>query len=238
MLIRPHAVIFVLGGVVVNRAAEAGILIIGGSAGDCDNFVDCVDGFVVGKTDTTCHDECAGHCCTDPLDCNGFTGKVCADGSCSTKDGMVDPTCNQNDQDCIYAGACANATIPFVTNSCVGPFSCKLAGNNGSVGNMTNSCRGYVACDYMAYDDEDFAGATVGHVTDSCNGFRACLGMAREGGHVGSVTNSCNADNDEVYYSACEAVGWYGGTVGDLTGSCNGGDEICLARLILGTLAP
>ena len=127
MLIRPQAVVFVLGGVVVNRAHA------------CDKFVHCLDGMEVGSS-ITCHAACFNvtgsgdyDCCTDPLDCNGFTGKVCADGSCSTKDGMVDPTCNQNDQDCIYAGACENATIPFVANSCVGPYSCKLAGNNGNV---------------------------------------------------------------------------------------------------------
>ena len=127
MLIRPHAVIFVLGGVVVNRAAIAQA---------CDKFVDCVDGLVVGTTGTTCHDECAGHCCTDPEDCRGFTGKVCADGSCSTAtvNVTVDPGCAPGDTSCIYAGACENATIPFVANSCVGPYSCKLAGNNGNVG--------------------------------------------------------------------------------------------------------
>ena len=120
MLIRPQAVVFVLGGVVVNRAAEAGIL-LGGSAADCEKWVDCVDGEEVG-TGVSCHEACNGSCCTDPLDCNGFTGKICADGgqlSCSTVNGTVVPTCDPTVDGCIYAGACENATIPFVANSCV-----------------------------------------------------------------------------------------------------------------------
>lgn len=182
----------------------------------CTKFVECEDGLVAG-TDTTCHEACktaGGNCCVDQYDCNGFTGKVCADNnqtSCNTGD-AVDPGCVS--EDCIYAGACENATMPIVVNSCNGPFSCKLAGDSdsgGTVGSMTSSCNGYAACDYMAID-----GGTVGPIIGGCNGLFACYSMTEAGGDVGSVIDSCNGD------LACFIVAIAGGTVGSITDSCNG----------------
>ena len=68
---------------------------------------ECVGGIVSGDT-KTCHDECAGGCCTfddggSLFDaCDGFTGKVCRDGSCNGEQ------------------ACDGATIKSVVNSCRG----------------------------------------------------------------------------------------------------------------------
>ena len=204
MIFRPQAVIFVLGGGVVVSAGRA----VSGSAEDCQEWVDCENGFVVGKEGITCHGECAGHCCVEEYDCDGFTGRVCADEgqlSCATNyTGAVPDT----------RGAGTNATIPFVANSCVGYVACKLAGGNGNVGNVTRSCHGDAACDFMAYD-ENVAGGTVGHVTDSCIGAEACIRMASGGGTVGSLTGSCKTE------FSCLLLADEGGTVGSLTNSCN-----------------
>ena len=84
MLIRPQAVIFVLGGVVVNRAAAGFRSIVAPPASaTCDKFVHCVDGnevFLNGtETGVSCQTACATaggvipSCCIQANDCDERT---------------------------------------------------------------------------------------------------------------------------------------------------------------------
>ena len=124
-------------------------------------YVDCIDGFVAGDSSKSCAEECDGYCCVGYEACVHFTGKVCRDGSCSNWGW----------------DACGFATIPVVINSCKGStWTCIHAGGeDGSVGNMINSCNGYRACEDLG------DGGAVGNITNSCNGQRSCAFASGEG---------------------------------------------------------
>ena len=103
-------------------------------------YVDCVDGYVAGTSESElCSDRCGGLCCTGGNACYGFTGMVCMDGSCSG-----------------YSGSCYAANIGHVVKSC-GGF--KKSCNGANIGYAINSC----------WQDFSCYGATLGTVLDSCN---------------------------------------------------------------------
>ena len=225
MLFRGHVVVFFLVGLVANRQASAMQIFVKTGTVGCTKFVECEDGYQVGTDSSiTCQQAClaasnatdasSSNCCVEPNDCDGFTGNVCAD------EGQL--SCATNGTSTGTDGACFNATISNVVNSCAGPSSCFGAGNGGFVGPVANSCVGNRTCIRLAIDEgiidslenscnsghggqsacSDMAayGGAVGSVADSCNGDKACQDLAREGGNVGAVVFSCNADQ------ACSAV--------------------------------
>ena len=164
-------------------------------------FVECKDGVLVSDGTTTCFDECAGGCCTYDdgsgglFDtCEDFTGKVCKDGSCNGD------------------GACYEATIPSVVNSCKGEEACYFTGyDGGSIKSMVDSCNGEAACANAAVD-----GGSIGNIIGSCNGELACNGAASDYGSVGDITESC------IGRFACDDIGSDYGKVGNIVKSCLG----------------
>lgn len=195
----------------------------------CSEFVDCYNG-MERNTNRTCFEACDGECCTyysifqkkNTSSCGGifggFTGQVCKDGKSCT--GYV---------------ACENAILPFVKNSCIGDLSCKNAGHNGTVGNVTNSCEGRSSCEFLGADggivENVYASCKngeglfpspcmylgrsgkVGNVELSCEGYRPCVSLGHSG-KVGNVELSCKG------YGACFNLG-YIGNVGNINASCN-----------------
>ena len=146
-------------------------------------YVDCVNGFVRNATTSsttviTCEAACQGSCCVGPKSCEGFTGKVCRDGSCQ---GIL---------------ACTNAKIPIVISGCQQNNACTNAGREqGSVESVVNSCSGIMACYQLGYNE-----GRVGDVYSSCNNNFACDTAGREGS-IGHIVSSCNA------YKACYHAG-------------------------------
>ena len=144
-------------------------------------YVDCVNGFVRTATSSTtisCEAACQGSCCVGPKSCDGFTGKVCRDGSCQ---GIL---------------ACTNAKIPIVISGCQQNNACTNAGREqGSVESVVNSCSGIMACYQLGYNE-----GRVGNVYSSCNNNFACDSAGREGS-IGHIESSCNA------YKACYHAG-------------------------------
>ena len=160
----------------------------------------------------TCFDECGGSgglCCQGNRACEGFTGRVCKDGSCTGD------------------FACKDAYIPEVINSCK-PLGSEVAGESHSCFEaamqrpfkMIDSCRGFSACSNMG---SRFLDEGVGSLTNSChnvgvgggsagNGNGVCSDLGRRGS-VGDVTSSCYGGR------TCSGLG-YGGTVGPITNSC------------------
>ncbi len=70
-------------------------------------YVNCLYGKVRIRSYTRpCAYACEGKCCVGYDACDGFTGKVCKDGSCNGK------------------AACSKADIPFVIDSCKGDNAC------------------------------------------------------------------------------------------------------------------
>jgi hypothetical protein len=163
---------------------------------DADRIVTCANGFDVNSPygATTCFVSCGDLCCaiSDSNACEGFTGKVCKDGSCSG------------------AAACRNAHIPLVVNSCKGYHACARMGDGGSIGNLNDSCNGERACELAGVDE-----GSIGNVNDSCIGVRACYRLGYHRGQVGNIINSCGA-------KACESAASGGGTIGSITNSCDG----------------
>ncbi len=184
-------------------------------------FVDCFNGrsiYYYSRTRTwyydgyiTCKEACNGACCISTYDpssptiqaCEGFTGRVCKDGSCSG------------------AYACYLAKIQLVVNSCIGGGACcEKDGYEALVsGSIINSCRGIGACQTIASRFQD--GGEVSNVIDSCVGTAACVGLGMFGSVHGNVTNSCNG------YGACFALGFNGTIRGNIENSCNNDTYTC-----------
>lgn len=208
-------------------------------------YIDCKDGFLASNSSQSCKDACDGLCCRGnnrwfPVNgyfpaCDGFTGKVCKDSSCSG------------------AAACSQATLPYVVNSCTFDYACRSASTSGS---MVNSCGSSAACSGFGLS------GVVGNVTDSCNYGYVCMNLGRNGsvanvqnscntgtsscknvgreGKVGNVINSCtggpypsyacyelgfhgnigNVVNSCTERFSCNELGWYG-AVGSVENSCN-----------------
>ena len=192
------------------------------------DFVDCFDGYVADNQSKSCKQACVDKlltCCVRDKDqfdtyyaaCHAFTGKV------------YNNSCNG-------AKACESAKIQTVKNGCIGYYTCYVAGMDGGVGNMIDSCHGHKACREMAKHADiassckaDYAcykQGVAGNMIDSCNNQYACDQMAEHAG----ITRSCNAKSacfkQEVTgnmidscngYEAC----WVMGEHADITGSCN-----------------
>lgn len=162
----------------------------------CSDFVTCVDGFSVnsnGESGPPCSTACGGLCCQGERACEGFTGKVCKDGSCSGKQ------------------ACRAATIPQVINSC------KPWPNSGGHGSTQVA---NLVCDLVANDGGSSFGS-VGNLTDSCWGNGACRQMAHYG-EVGNVINSChNVGNNHWEHSVCTLLAKHG-IARNIISSCHG----------------
>jgi hypothetical protein len=177
-------------------------------------YVNCVNGLVRDDAaGTTCEAACGGKCCVGAAACEGFTGIVCQDDSCSSDAACQSATisfvinsCKGGPSACFGAASSQGVMV----NSCTGLSSCENFGNGGKVGNAENSCNGSTAC-------KDFGSnsGNVGDVKDSCNGDKACSSMSADGGSVGSITKSCNHD------VACFSLAQINGAVGDLNDSCN-----------------
>jgi hypothetical protein len=103
-------------------------------------FVDCEDGYVRGTKyiyagrvqGISCREACAGKCCVGSTACNGFTGKVTMDGSCSGND------------------ACGYAEIKLVVNSCTRDRTCVLAKIYQT---LQNCCNIPDSCDSVGVHD-------------------------------------------------------------------------------------
>lgn len=173
-----------------------------------EDTVDCVEGYstsyvnvtnprtgIITKNYPSCEAACEDACCVGDDACLNFTGSVCKDMT-----------------SCSGFGACKNAKITSVFNSCNGVKACEEAGEEGYVGNVTNSCNDRRSCrraggnggsvgvissscskDYSCY----FAGyqGYVGIVTDSCNSSLSCYGAAKEG-YIREISSSCNGEFD------------------------------------------
>jgi len=155
-----------------------------------------------------------GKCCSGGLGgfrgsytnpCDGFTGSVCRDGSCSGK------------------GACLNSKIDSVVRSCIGPSPDTGPGgtcgsiaqyNNVSVGKIVDSCNGSRSC----YDIAQRYGTTK-EIVNSCNGINACISAA-DGGSIESIINACNQERACIYAARGGTVGG-GSIIGSITNSCN-----------------
>lgn len=173
-------------------------------------YIDCHYGAVRDDiSGTSCFTACGGNCCVGNYACDGFSGRVCKDGSCSSHN------------------ACAAATIPLVVNSCKGERACMHAGGEGGVVlSIVNSCNGLDSCQSLAWFNGE-----VGDVQDSCNGKESCHLAAGFGGLIGSVKKSCNAE-----YQACKQMGFSAGKVGDLDDSCNAEGACLLAAFSGGSI--
>jgi hypothetical protein len=216
-------------GILENPAATAADAISSEitTASTCNAFVNCVDGkdSSDGTGTTKCFDTCDGDCCTYDdgaggyFDaCEGFTGKVCTDGSCNGDSACLDANIPSVVKSCIGDFACASAgadggSIGNVNDSCEGASACfQLAHQNGKVGNVLNSCIGQNACEYAAFD-----GGFIGSITDSCkDGAQACSVLGFRYGNVGDILNACKGER------ACEHGAFHGGSIGSITRSCYG----------------
>ena len=151
--------------------------------------VDCVNGFVDGTNESqSCQDACGGlnntECCGGSTDaCQGFTGRVCRDGSC------------------LGSGACFAANVALVSKSCTNTFSCYgVVRENPDlpIANMIDSCIGSRSCYAIAQQD----GSVKGDISDSCVGDYACAYLAHIGDVNGDISDSCNGDNACQYIAA------------------------------------
>ena len=218
----------------------------GGAAGqECpEGFVTCCKGFEGAcdasgdpTSDVTCRSACDGGslCCAQPSDCDGFTGKVCKDGSCSktntdAEDGVTfygacyDATIDEVIRGCTGGSRiCKDATIGKVVDGCIGYGACAAAGKNGGTVNLIqNSCitddsllvESGNACDSLAKD-----GGTVDKVINSCKGKESCLAVGIDrlgsgGGSVDEIINSCHGPD------SCEGMASGGGNVTLVQNSC------------------
>ena len=71
----------------------------------------------------------------------------------------------------------------------------------GKVGDLTNSCLGIFACQYVAED-----GGQAGSITNSCKDSQACMEVGASGGQAGSITNSCLGEIACQDLAECMAV--------------------------------
>lgn len=182
-----------------------------------ENLVDCYNGFVrYSNPAKTCAAECGVYCCTDPTDCQFFTGKVCKDGKSCTGGFAcyranilsVVKSCTGN-RVCVTAGN-KDRLIGSIADSCIGDKACHFAAAfGGSIGSVTNSCNRVGACYRLGGDK-----GKIGNLVDSCIGNAACIMVAQLYGSIASMTNSCNG----VF--ACDRLGSTAGTVSDITNSC------------------
>jgi hypothetical protein len=94
------------------------------------------------------------------------------------------------DEGCDGEQACYAANIGSVVDGCIGQYACsEVAYDNGvsvsgSVGEITRSCNGASACEYMAGGGNNdirygpvypfIPGGNVTRVVDSCIGYSAC----------------------------------------------------------------
>ena len=83
-----------------------------------------------------------------------------------------------------------------------------VIGKGGSVGNVTDSCRGEYSCKSAG------GYGLVGSITGSCFQHSSCFHAGRSGGYVGSILDSCFNEQ------SCKDAGSYGGYVGSISGSC------------------
>ena len=194
--------------------------IVGRALTECTDHVTCAGGYGVGTNNqVTCEEACQGQngeqlCCDgtyfDPdgypyQACDGFTGRVCKDGSCS------------GHYSCYYAN------IDSVVNSCIGKGSCKeVAYRGGKVTEIVNSCEGLNSCYYLAAQK-----GKIGTVSSSCNKESSCEGAAAYNGFIADITSSCNDLRSCIYVAAgCYDTDYYcdyrsaGGSVGHILRSC------------------
>ena len=187
-----------------------------------DGFVVCDDGYqksADGQIIQSCAEACEGKCCVGFFSCQGFTGNICKDGSCSgwqackfSKIPYVVDSCT-SDNSC-YSNT--NRTKPIIS-SCNGDRACMhktywLSDDPiGQIGTVVNSCNGQSACYYVGNFGQ------IGDISDSCNGVGACIyGANIVGDSIASITRSCNADN------ACQSFGEFAGNLaGAIVDSCN-----------------
>lgn len=162
--------------------------------GQCNKFIECVDGYEVEAgtttaTGRTCAEACLAasgqtdrtksNCCVSHEDpapghdnsCRGFTGKVCAD---------------QSQKSCAGFGSCIEATIGEVVDGCDAPDFPIFLGNRPN--NQINACRH----------------STIDKVISSCHGQKSCFQVVE----AGNIQNSCFGD-----YS-CHRLAWGGGQHG------------------------
>ena len=182
-------------------------------------FVECCNGFVcdddgVTPTSTTCQAACGGACCDSSGDGSG------AD-ACVRFTGRV---CR--DGSCTGNAACVDTYISEIINGCQGEMACHMAAYPPGTPRRSDGS----------------AWAPVPRVHNSCRSVsQTCLGIARDGGEVGSIINSCNANPDPtatdhttvnwegnlMYDRQCYHLCWKG-TVGDIVDSCAGDKKICV----------
>ena len=172
-------------------------------------YVKCFNGFEVGSNPKRkCSEACGLKCCNGDQACDGFSGSVCKDGSCS------------GDAACYYA------IIPDVVKSCIGDESCREVANQsqsevkGIVGRIVNSCKEENACFRLASKGK------VGEIRDSCIGKNSCVEVGNGGGSaesrstVGDLIGSCQGE------AACNSLGANNdgtkGEVGEVRFSCIG----------------
>lgn len=188
-----------------------------------EGYIDCDNGKVRGS-DQSCKDACDGKCCIGGTDwmggylpaCDGFTGKVCKDMSCSGLHSCHKASILYVVNSCSSSGnSCVQASISgSMVNSCNSYASCGGLGLNGAVGNVTGSCNYVVACINLGRN------GTAGNVQNSCNQQRSCSNLGREG-KVGNILDSCTGGTKGYTpgYETCSGLG-YGGKVGNVVNSC------------------
>ena len=223
------------------------------SVHSCANFIECKMGIDIASGES-CHQACAaagGNCCTSLNDCDGFTGKVCADAgqySCSTDstnpnadgfacrratiseviDGCRDITAETDSAVgivpplAIGEHVCEDAQISKVHGGCKGSLACLIAGNhNCCLGVVDESCFGTSACHDAAYSD-----GSIDVIFRSCFGDGSCFGLARGGSSIKSVTYSCLGDGT-CQEALADALDGNFHVVDFFNGSCNGLLYVC-----------
>ena len=179
-------------------------------AATCDaGYVQCFNGFEVdddGEVNygVSCGQACGTDCCegefTNPDTgvttnaCDGFSGRVCRDGSCYGEQ------------------ACFKAYISSVIAGCIGYGACFYASYDSPtyIEKVHSSCIGFRACDGAA----DYTGF-IYEIVDSCQGDYACTYLANGFGSIPEVRNSC------IEANSCYAA-LFGGSINKIVNSCDG----------------
>ena len=91
--------------------------------------------------------------------------------------------------------------------------------NDGSVGDVVDSCHGHNAC-----RNADSDGGYIGIIQNSCrDGDHNCVAAGAKGGMIGAIKNSCRHGNRN-----CVTAGGDGGFIGLIDDSCQFGSRNCL----------
>jgi len=130
--------------------------------------------------------------------------------------GSISESCNAH-------GACKRIAYNYGFVVCGLGVVCGPGGRDTSfVGSISESCNAHLACFQIAYSQQENSTSFVRSISGSCNAPKACYELAynyeaSSTSYVGDISNSCTA------YRACNDLARYGGEIGDICNSCRDG---------------